>query len=35
LNDKKVNAEEAYRCCNDKKAFEQYLPKKKGAAVEG
>jgi twitching motility protein PilT len=29
LNAKLINADEAYRCCVDKKAFEQYLPKKK------
>lgn len=34
LNAKKINPEEAYRCCNDKKAFEQYLPNKPGAAAE-
>ena len=29
LNSKLINCDEAYRCCVDKKAFEQYLPKKK------
>ena len=29
LNAKLINGDEAYRCCVDKKAFEQYLPKKK------
>jgi len=29
LNSKLINGDEAYRCCVDKKAFEQYLPKKK------
>jgi twitching motility protein PilT len=26
LKTRKITAEEAYRCCNDKKQFEQYLP---------
>ena len=28
LKTKKITAEEAYRCCSDKKQFEQYLPNK-------
>ncbi len=27
LKEKKISPEEAYRCCNDKKAFAQFLPK--------
>jgi hypothetical protein len=29
LKTKQINGEEAYRCCLDKKAFEQYLPAQK------
>lgn len=31
LKAKTISPEEAYRCCQDKKAFEQFLPKKPGA----
>ena len=32
LQAKVIAPDEAYRCCQDKKAFEQFLPKKPGAA---
>ena len=31
LKEKKITPDEAYRCCNDKKAFEQFLPNKPGS----
>ena len=34
LKAKKVTPEEAYRCCNDKKHFEQYLPKQAPGAPQ-
>ena len=33
LEAKKISPEEAYRCCNDKKEFEQLLPKKPAPTV--
>ncbi|GFO59007.1 twitching motility protein PilT [Geomonas silvestris] len=30
LKTKRISPEEAYRCCNDKKLFEQHLPSKEG-----